>query len=88
MLLVTHNFVTKRMTDALDLLAQDGITGWRARLRLVNYLFGRGGVLRRVAPDWLAYFAPRFHPWNRDDRVLIAASEAGMAASPGLPLPA
>jgi predicted metal-dependent hydrolase len=75
MLLVTRNFVRNRTTDALDLLAQDGITGWRARRLLFGYLFGKPGVLRRIFPAWLAYFLPGFHPWNRDDRALIARYE-------------
>jgi predicted metal-dependent hydrolase len=68
---VTRRFVRNRFADALDLLAQDGITGWRAKARLAWYLVGRPGVLRRVFPAWLAYFLPGFHPWNRDDRKLI-----------------
>ena len=75
MLLVTRNFVRNRTTDALDLLAQDGITGWRARRLLFAYLFGKPGVLRRIFPAWFAYFLPGFHPWNRDDRALIARYE-------------
>ena len=79
MLLVTRNFVCNRTTDALDLLAQDGITGWRARRLLFGYLFRKPGVLRRIFPAWLAYFLPGFHPWNRDDRALIAVYESEFA---------
>jgi predicted metal-dependent hydrolase len=79
MLLVTRNFVRNRTTDALDLLAQDGIVGWRAKAKLFGYLFGRPGVLRRIFPAWLAYFLPGFHPWNRDDRALIARYESEFA---------
>jgi predicted metal-dependent hydrolase len=35
-------------------------------------VFGYPGVLRRIFPAWLAYFMPGFHPWNHDDRALIA----------------
>ena len=72
MLVATRNFVPHRISDTLDLLAQDGLGGWRVRLRLLSYLFGRPGVLRRVFPAWLAYFRPGFHPWDHDDRALIA----------------
>ena len=75
MLLITRRFVHHRSRDALDFLAQDGIVGWRAKMRLAWYLFGNPGVLRRILPAWLAYFLPRFHPWNRDDRALIAKYE-------------
>jgi uncharacterized protein len=79
MLLITNRFIRHRSRDALDFLAQDGITGWRAKARLMWYVFGKPGVLRRLFPAWLAYFLPGFHPWNRDDRVLIARYEAEFA---------
>lgn len=72
MLLITKNFITHRIRDTLDLLAQDGITGWRAKWRVTAYLFGQPGVLRRLIPSWISYFLPGFHPWNHDDRALIA----------------
>jgi predicted metal-dependent hydrolase len=72
MLRVTNNFVRHRIRDTLALLAQDGLTGWRVKGRLFAYLLWRPGVLRRIVPAWLAYFMPGFHPWNHDDRALIA----------------
>jgi predicted metal-dependent hydrolase len=72
MLLVTRNFVPHRIRDTLDLLAQDGITGLRAHWLVTRYLFGKPGVLRRLIPAWFAFFMPGFHPWNHDDRDLIA----------------
>jgi predicted metal-dependent hydrolase len=75
MAVVTRNFVGHRIADTLDLLAQDGVTGWRARWQVMAYLFGRPGILRRILPAWLAYFLPGFHPWNQDDRALIARAE-------------
>ena len=73
MLAITRRFVRNRFVDASDLLAQDGIAGPRAKAQLVWYLVGRPGILRRVFPAWCAYFLPGFHPWNRDDRALVAA---------------
>lgn len=72
MLLVTRNFVPHRIRDTLDLLAQDGITGLRARWLVTKYLFGKPGILRRLIPAWFAFFKPGFHPWDHDDRDLIA----------------
>jgi uncharacterized protein len=80
MLVVTKNFFAHRVEDALDLLAQDGLTGARVKWRLFWYLVGKPGILRRIFPAWLAYLMPGFHPWNHDDRALIKASEAGLAA--------
>jgi predicted metal-dependent hydrolase len=79
MLIITERFIRHRSRDALDFLAQDGITGWRAKARLMWYVFGYPGVLRRIFPAWLAYFMPGFHPWNHDDRALIAKHEGDFA---------
>jgi predicted metal-dependent hydrolase len=79
MLLITQRFIRHRSRDALDLLAQDGIAGWRVKTRIVWYLFGKPGALRRTFPAWLAYFMPGFHPWSRDDRALIARYDSEFA---------
>ena len=71
MLLVTQRFIRHRSCDALDLLSQDRITGWRAKGRLAWYLTVSPGIFRRILPQWCAYFLPGFHPWKRDDRHLI-----------------
>ncbi|RJY08015.1 metal-dependent hydrolase [Aurantiacibacter aquimixticola] len=76
MLRVTVRFLRNRMRDALDLLAQDGITGLGARLRLIRYLTVSPGMLRRIARPWLAWFKPGFHPWDIDDRDLIERWES------------
>jgi predicted metal-dependent hydrolase len=81
MLSVTRRFIAHRTRDALDLLAQDGIGRGEARRRLFWYLCGRPGILRRIFPAWLAFFRPGFHPWNTDDRALIARYESEYAAA-------
>jgi predicted metal-dependent hydrolase len=82
MLGVTWRFLSNRYRDAQELLAQEGITGWRAHLGQLRYLFGRPGILRRTCPAWLAFFRPGFHPWDHDDRALIARWEAEFAQLP------
>lgn len=74
MLIVTKHFLSHRVADTLELLAQDGLTGWRVKLRLAAYLLWRPGVLRRIFPQWVRYFLPGFHPWNHDDSALIAGT--------------
>lgn len=81
MLVVTKNFVLHRVQDTLDLLAQDGLSGWRIKARLARYLLGRNGILRVIVPAWLSYFLPGFHPWNVDDRALIAKAQAELEAT-------
>jgi uncharacterized protein len=82
MLIVTGTFLSHRFRDTLDLLAQDGITGAQAKWRVIAYLFGRPGILRRIFPAWLRFFLPGFHPWNLDDRDLIAGAEISLKSSP------
>ncbi len=81
MSLVTKNFISHRIRDTLDLLAQDGLTGAQIKWRLFAFLLWKPGVLRRIFPAWLAYFLPGFHPWNKDDRALIAAAERELEAA-------
>ena len=73
---VTVRFLSNRCRDALELLSQDGITGWRARWKLTAYLLGKPGILRRIFPTWIGYFRPGFHPWDNDDRALIGQHDS------------
>jgi hypothetical protein len=75
MLLVTRNFLVDRARGTLDLLRQDGIAGPRAWWRLTWFAFVRPGMMRRIMGAWIAFFLPGFHPWNHDDRALIAAAD-------------
>jgi predicted metal-dependent hydrolase len=75
MLLVTRNFIVDRTLGSLELMRQDGITGPRAWARLLWYMWVRPGVMRKIFSAWAKYFLPGFHPWNEDDRRLIAGFE-------------
>ena len=81
MLVITVNFIRNRWNDTLELLRQDGLTGWRIKARLAWYLIGTPGVLRKIVPAWFAYFMPGFHPWQHDDRGLIAGAQRDLAAA-------
>ena len=72
MLLVTRNFVVDRTSGALKLMRQDGVTGPRAWWLLLTYLWIRPGMFRKIAGAWFKFFLPGFHPWNEDDRHLLA----------------
>jgi uncharacterized protein len=76
MLYVTRNFVVDRTIGTLELLRQDGIIGPRAWAGFFWYVLVKPGMLRKVAGAWFKYFLPGFHPWNEDDRRLIAGYEA------------
>ncbi len=79
MLYVTRNFIVDRTTGTLELLRQDGITGLRAWSGFLHYALVKPGMLRKIAGAWFKYFLPGFHPWNEDDRALIATFEATYA---------
>ena len=76
MLLVTRNFIVDRTAGALELLRQDGITGFKAWSNLIWYMWIRPGMMRKIFSAWASFFRPGFHPWNEDDRDLIAQYEA------------
>jgi predicted metal-dependent hydrolase len=77
MLLVTRNFIIDRTLGSLELLRQDGITGPGAWARLVWFMWVRPGMMRKIFAAWAKYFLPGFHPWNEDDRRLIAGFDLG-----------
>jgi predicted metal-dependent hydrolase len=81
MLFVTRNFIVDRTAGSLELLRQDGIAGPRAWARLFWQGFVRPGMMRKILGAWLRFFLPGFHPWNQDDRALIAAAEKGPATA-------
>jgi predicted metal-dependent hydrolase len=85
MLITTRKFLVGRWVGMLDLLAQDGLTGWRVKARLLHYALVRPGMARKVLGAWLSFFLPGFHPWNHDDRALIGRvdSEFAMARVAG-----
>jgi predicted metal-dependent hydrolase len=76
MLYVTRNFLVDRTSGALELMRQDGVTGLKAWTLLLWYLWVRPGMFRKIAGAWFKFFLPDFHPWNEDDRHLLAAYPA------------
>lgn len=79
MLMTTWKFFDGRRRGMLELLRQDGLTGPRVWLRTFWYAFGNPGMARKIAGAWLGFFMPGFHPWNHDDRALIALAESDYA---------
>lgn len=76
MLLVTKRFFHHRTTGILELLRQDGLTGPKVWARMAWYAFGKPGMVRKILGAWISYFLPGFHPWNHDDRKLIALADS------------
>ncbi len=82
LLLVSGEFLTERIRFMRYLFEQDGLNKPSIRCRTFYYLLIYPGLLRQVLPAWLAFFRPNFHPWQQDDRELIAKTEAGLALRP------
>lgn len=70
-LLITRKYFGNRIADALDMMAQDGITGWRGKWKLYSYLWWKPGMMRRMFFDWVKILLPGFHPWKFDNSHLI-----------------
>lgn len=77
MLYVTRNFLVDRTAGALELMRQDGVHGLPAWRKILWYLWVRPGMFRKIAVAWGKFFLPGFHPWNEDDRYLLAAYASG-----------
>jgi hypothetical protein len=69
--LITKKYFGNRIRDALDLMAQDGITGWRAKWKLYSYLWWKPGMMRRMFFEWAHILMPGFHPWKLNNQHLI-----------------
>ena len=80
MLFVTRNFVVDRTAGALELMRQDGVSGFAAWSKLLWYLWIRPGMFRKIGVAWVKFFLPGFHPWNEDDRDLLRAYDASTVA--------
>jgi len=76
MLHIGFTFLRGRVRAMRQFLRQDGIDGPIAWLRVFSYLWIYPGLLRQIFPAWLSFFRPGFHPWQHDDRDLVAAHES------------
>lgn len=63
--------ITLRMQYSL--LKHDGQLGnWRDALGFGKFLLLKPGLLTRIIPEYLDFYRPSFHPWQHDNRHLIA----------------
>lgn len=64
--------ITLRMQYSL--LKHDNQLGnWRDALGFAKFLLVKPGMLTRIIPEYLDFYRPGFHPWQHDNRHLIAA---------------
>ena len=79
MLAVTLSFFVNRTLGQIELLRQDGVGFFPALKGIMHSGFGKGGIGRNVLGRWASFFRPTFHPWDHDDRLLLARGEALLA---------
>ena len=48
------------------------LRGW---LTSFNFQFGRKGMMSRMLPEWLDFFRPGFHPWDKDNSFHLQRAE-------------
>jgi predicted metal-dependent hydrolase len=71
MLEITLLFWLDTITTTANFLRARGENKPGNWLRGIGFLLGRPGPLRRLIPEYLAWFRPDFHPWQHDNRALI-----------------
>ena len=81
MLAISGSFFFNRTMGQIKLLKQDGVGAWPALKGVLRCGFGKRGIARAVAKPWAAFFRPGYHPWDIDDRLLLAAGEAILATA-------
>jgi predicted metal-dependent hydrolase len=79
MALVTLLFSYNITRNVVDFLAQDRLNNLRTWGRLFRYLWGPRGFLSSSIGAYFAFYLPGFHPWQVDDRPLIAGMQAEYA---------
>lgn len=79
MLAVTTSFFINRTLGQIELLRQDGYGFFWSLKRVLQTGFGKGGIGRNVLRPWAGFFRPGYHPWDQDDRLLLAQGEADLA---------
>ena len=78
MLQITLLFWVRMSRITLNYLRADGNAKPTVILGGLWWLLGKPGPLRRLVPDYLAWFKPGFHPWEQDNRELVKPLQAEM----------
>lgn len=67
---------------AAKLLEADGYAPEAALKAVKRYVWGDPGIFRRGWKTYFAWYRPGFHPWDKDDRALVADWKAEFDAAP------
>ena len=75
MLLLSLQFWYSNFQRMADFFRQDGMNTPRTWWRVMKYLWFTPGMMRKIFLPYLSFYRPGFHPWDHDDRPLIAEFE-------------
>jgi predicted metal-dependent hydrolase len=76
MAIMSYLFWRSNTRHMADFFRQDGINNVGTWLKVLKFHFISPGMLRRIFAEYWKFYLPNFHPWNTDDRDLIAGVDA------------
>jgi predicted metal-dependent hydrolase len=88
MVFSTVIFISVIRGNIRDIFRQDGIDTPQTWRRLGHYLWKEPGMARAVLKSYFDYYKPGFHPWQEDDRALLADAESSLVRPQPLGVPA
>lgn len=90
MAMISYFFTRNIVHYAALLLAADGYSYKSARKAVGRYVWRTPGLFTRNAKTYFAWYRPGFHPWDEDNRALVAEwkAEFDAAAAPAAAVPA
>jgi predicted metal-dependent hydrolase len=79
MFFVSVMFWKSNLRHMADFFRQDQMNSFGTWWGVLKYLTGRPGIVRKIFRPYLSFYRPNFHPWQQDDRELIARIEREFA---------
>lgn len=73
MLIITSNFTSNIAGYAAELLVADGYTQDEALRAVKTFLWKKPALFGKGWKVWLSWFKPGFHPWDHDNRDVMAS---------------
>ncbi len=80
MVIATGIFIGAIGGNIRDVFRQDGIDNKETWRKLRHYLWKDPGIARTILKSYFKYYKPGFHPWEEDDRDLLAQAEKSLAS--------
>jgi predicted metal-dependent hydrolase len=78
MAFISYVFWRSNARHMADFFRQDGMNTPLTWLRVLKFHFVSPGMLSKVFLEYWKFYLPGFHPWNTDDRALIADAERSL----------